>query len=163
MTQGESMSRDGGAESECLRAEVQRFVRGFGLLDEGRTPCGKRRPTPEAHALMALLDASRRGERLTHRELAALLRVDKSNVTRLCQRLVEAGELEQTPGAEDARTRRLALTPKGARAARGLERASAERFGRLFAAVPPDRRAPLLDAFRALNAALAEQNDEVEP
>jgi DNA-binding MarR family transcriptional regulator len=152
-----------GAGGEQFRAEVQRFVRGFGLLDEGRTPCGKRRPTAEAHALMALLEASRRGEPLTHRGLAALLRVDKSNVTRLCQRLVEAGELEQTPGAEDARTRRLALTPRGARAARGLERASVERFDRLLAAVPPERRAALLDAFRALNAALAAETNEVEP
>jgi DNA-binding MarR family transcriptional regulator len=157
------MARDGCGDGELLRAEVQRFVRGFGLLDEGRTPCGKRRPTPEAHALMALLDASRRGEPLTHRELAALLHVDKSNVTRLCQRLVDAGELEQAPGVEDARTRRLALTPKGARAARGLERASAERFDRLLAAVAPGQRAALLDAFRALNVALAEQTPEAEP
>jgi DNA-binding MarR family transcriptional regulator len=157
------MSRDDGGESERLRDEVQRFVRGFGLLDEGRTPCGKRRPTPEAHALMALLDASRQGAPLTHRDLAALLRIDKSNVTRLCQRLVDAGELEQAPGAEDGRTRRVALTPKGARAARGLERASAERFERLFAAIPSGQRAPLLDAFRALNEALAEQTSEVDP
>lgn len=155
------MARDAGGEGERLRAEVQRFVRGFGLLEEGRTPCGKRRSAPEAHALMALLDASRRGDSLAHRELATLLNVDKSNVTRLCQRLVDAGELEQAPG-EDARTRRLTLTPKGARAARGLERASAGRFERLLASVPPEQRAPLLEAFRALNAALAEQTDEVE-
>jgi DNA-binding MarR family transcriptional regulator len=156
------MARDAGGESERLRAEVQRFVRGFGLLEEGRTPCGKRRPTPEAHALMALLDASHRNASLTHRELAALLNIDKSNVTRLCQRLVDAGELEQAPGAEDARTRRVALTPKGARAARGLEQASADRFERLLAAIPRGQRAPLLAAFRTLNEALAEQTDEVE-
>lgn len=157
------MADEAGREGERLRAEVQRFVRGFGLLDEGRTPCGKRRSTAEAHALMAMLDASRRGTSLTHRELGVLLNIDKSNVTRLCQRLVDAGELAQKPGAEDARTRRLALTPKGVRAAGGLERASAERFGRLLAAIPCDRREPLLDAFRALNAALAAQTNEVEP
>ena len=150
------------ADANALRAEVQRFVRGFGLLEGGRTPCGKRRPTPEAHALMALLEASRRGGAVTHRGLAALLNVDKSNVTRLCQRLVDAGELEQARGEGDARTRRLALTPKGVRAARGLERSSAERFERLLAAVPRPQRAPLLDGLRALNAALAEQTAEVK-
>jgi DNA-binding MarR family transcriptional regulator len=103
-----------------------------------------------AHALMALLA---KGE-LSQQELGAELRIDKSNVARLCAKMVEVGHVEQKPSAEDGRSRIVSLTPPGKRLAREVEVASHRRFEALLAALPSARRAPLIAALEQLVAAI---------
>jgi YD repeat-containing protein len=57
-----------------------------------------------------------------------VLGIDKSNVTRLCAEMVEAGHLVQAESLEDGRTWRLSLTPRGRRLAERVEDASRSRF-----------------------------------
>ncbi|ESL76198.1 MarR family transcriptional regulator [Klebsiella quasipneumoniae subsp. quasipneumoniae] len=59
-----------------------------------------------------LLEVSVRGT-ITAAQLVTLLGLEKSSVSRMVARLLAAGELEERPCAEDARSKSLALTAKG--------------------------------------------------
>lgn len=138
-----------------LRSEVRAFVRGFGLLDEERTPCGVQVAPREAHALTVLADAERAGEHLSQSDLRRALGIDKSNVTRLIQRLRDDGRVEQDVSEEDGRVRRLRLTSTGRRVAGRLEEQSLLRFQALVDAIPCEERAAVVRALHALNRALS--------
>jgi DNA-binding MarR family transcriptional regulator len=129
---------------------MQQLFRGFGALAGDTTPCGKPLPMAHAHALMALLA---NGE-LSQQELGAELRIDKSNVARLCAKMVELGHVEQRPSAQDGRSRIVSLTAPGKRLASEVEVASHRRFEALLAAVPAGRRAPLIAALEQLVSAI---------
>ncbi len=83
------------------------------------------------------------------------LAIDKSNVARLCAKMVKTAHLIQERAPEDGRARLLVLTAKGQELARSIEQASRARFGSLFAALPRDRRSAVLDAMAALSQAVA--------
>ena len=155
-----SMSHSSG--TELLRQHIQQFVRKFGLLAEDRTPCGAPIGPREAHALMIVLERERRDDPPRQNELAAELGIDKSNVTRLVQRLRKQGRVEQVASQEDGRARLLRLTPKGRRLAETTERASRQRFEVLLEGIPPAVRKTVLAAVALLNEALDKQSTEVE-
>jgi DNA-binding MarR family transcriptional regulator len=141
-------------EVEQLRALVQHFVRRFGLLVTRRTPCGFPMSPSYAHALMLL--RRREGEALTtlQSDLAQTLAIDKSNVARLCERMVKAGHATQTVPPGDGRSRAVALTAKGARLAGRIETGSRDRFSAVAAAIPRHKRNAVLAALADLNAAI---------
>ncbi len=113
-----------------LRSAVQAFVRRFGLLTPDRTPCGQPLSVSEAHALMTLSEWERRdpGCAPTLKDLRALLALDKSNVTRVCQRLERSGMLRSRPSPTDGRAKVLQLTAKGRRRAETVDGASRATF-----------------------------------
>lgn len=137
-----------------LQTSIQDFVRSFGLLVTKQTPCGQPVTPSIAHALMALLDRDEQGLPTQQHELAELLGLDRSSITRLCSRLEGAGRLKQEPAPADARTRRLRLTASGQRMATNLRAASLTRFTRIVDAIPPSQRQPLLEAVKLLTAAV---------
>lgn len=130
---------------------MQTFVRDFGLLAQDATPCGKPLATSHAHALMILLDDTRS---LSQKDLADELGLDKSNVTRLCQKMEGEGQIEQVRGAEDARVRLLKLTVRGTKLAREIEQYSKDRFATLLKAVPASERARLFEGLELLSKAV---------
>lgn len=111
---------------------MQRLFRRFGALAMEATPCGKPLPIAHAHALMVLLA---RGD-ATQQELGRELGIDKSNVARLCARMVEAGHVSQRQDDDDGRSRRVSLTTRGERLAREVDEASKARFGAILTALP---------------------------
>lgn len=133
-----------------LRDATQRFIRGFGLLASNNTPCGKPLSTAQAHALLVLLA---RGE-LSQHDLVQELGIDKSNVARLSAKLVREGQAKQRTGAEDGRSRLVALTDKGAKLAREVDKASRARFASVIAALPSGRVGPIVESLRQLNDAI---------
>src|SRR5690242_17120964 len=90
---------------ERLRGLVQQFIRRFGLLVTKQTPCGQPLSTSYAHALMVLLERSPSGFGISQAELGATLVIVKSNVARLCSRMVAAGHAVQAVASTDARSR----------------------------------------------------------
>ena len=133
-----------------LRRLLQGIFRKYGVLAADTTPCGKPLTMAHAHALMVLRTA---GE-LSQRELAGELSIDKSNVARLCARMVVAGHATQMTSAADGRSRRVVLTASGLRLAAEVEAASAARFGALFEHLPAPRRKSILAALRDLEAVI---------
>jgi DNA-binding MarR family transcriptional regulator len=140
------------ADADALRRLLQRLFRRFGALATDSTPCGTPLSMVHAHALMVLLA---KGEQ-SQQALAAELCIDKSNVARLCAKLVEAGHVTQRPSEHDGRSRRVSLTVRGERLAREVDVASGARFGALLAAVPQAQRGQVVEALQLLVAALEE-------
>lgn len=138
------------APTEELRRATQQLFRRFGTLAAESTPCGKPLPMAHAHALMLLLG---RGE-LSQQELGAELGIDKSNVARLCARMVEAGHANQRSCPQDGRSRRVTLTARGKRLAAEVDTASRARFEALLMAIREDRRGQVVAALEELVAAL---------
>ena len=139
---------------ERLRGLVQHFVRSFGLLVTKQTPCGQPVSPSYAHALMVLLKPPGGAGRISQAELGAALGIDKSNVARLCSRMVSAQHATQDVAPADGRSRLVALTPKGTRLAQRIDQASRDRFARIVASLSLSKRAAIFDSLSALNAAV---------
>ncbi|HYP90415.1 MAG TPA: MarR family winged helix-turn-helix transcriptional regulator [Polyangiaceae bacterium] len=137
-----------------LQTSIQAFVRNFGLLVTRQTPCGQPVTPSIAHALMALLERQNAGRSTYQHELAELLGLDRSSVHRLCARLEADGRVRQEPAPDDARTRRIQLTPSGERMASNIQAASLQRFTRIVDAIPASKRRALLDGLKVLTAAV---------
>ena len=118
-------------DTDRLRELVQSFVRSFGLLVTRETPCGQPISPSYAHALMVLLERARDRRETSQADLALVLGIDKSNVTRLCSRMEAADHVLQARAPNDGRSRLLTLTVRGQRLAHRVERASHDRFGRI--------------------------------
>jgi DNA-binding MarR family transcriptional regulator len=148
---------------EELRRLTQRFFRRFGALAADSTPCGKPLPVAHAHALMVLLA---QGE-LTQQALGAELGIDKSNVARLCAKMVRSRHVKQRPSERDGRSRLVSLTSRGARLAQDVDDASRARFGALLAGIPEPRHRDVVIALQhlvdALDAAPAAPLEERTP
>jgi DNA-binding MarR family transcriptional regulator len=137
-------------QAEELRSLVQRLFRRFGTLGTDTTPCGKPLSIAHAHALMFLLG---RGER-TQQELGAELCIDKSNVARLCMKMVDEGHAVQASGPEDRRTRVVSLTTAGKRLAREVNTASRQRFGALLGGLDATQREQVIQGLSQLVATI---------
>jgi len=151
------------AQTAHLRQLVQGFVRSFGLLVTSETPCGLPIAPSYAHALMVLLEHAESSPPMSQADLERILGIDKSNVTRLCSRMVAAGHVVQERAPNDGRSRLVNLTATGRRLAERVEQASRERFGRIVAALPRDQRSTVFESLAALNEAVESLRDEGEP
>jgi DNA-binding MarR family transcriptional regulator len=116
------------ATARRLRDAVRHLVVAHGALEELTRPCGAKLSIPHAYALLELRD---HGDPMTVSELAAKLAIDRTNVSRLCARMEEAGHLARAPHPEDGRARALRLTARGKKLARVVDDQSASHFGRL--------------------------------
>ncbi len=57
---------------------------------------------------------------MTSGDLGDFLRLEKSSVSRLVRKLIDCGELRETPDESDARSKLLSLTAKGRRTLEAL-------------------------------------------
>jgi DNA-binding MarR family transcriptional regulator len=115
------------ATARRLRDAVRHLVVAHGALEEVRRPCGTELSIPHAYALLELLQR----EPMTVSELAAKLAIDRTNVSRLCVRMEEAGDLARSPHPEDGRARALRMTARGKKLALAVDERSAGHFDRL--------------------------------
>ena len=111
-----------------FRDAVRRLMVAHGTLEEARRPCGTPMSMPNAYALLELLHADKA---MTVSELASRLAIDRTNVSRLCARMEDAGELARRDHPEDGRARALALTARGKKLAQNVDDTSARHFARL--------------------------------
>jgi DNA-binding MarR family transcriptional regulator len=136
--------------ARALRDAFRRLLVAHDTLDDTRRPCGAALSLPHAHALLVLREA--RGA-MTISELASELSIDRTNVSRLCARMEELGELQRLPNPADGRSSVLCLTARGQDLASHIDRTSAEHFGRVAQGLGP--AAPeVLDALERLVQAL---------
>jgi DNA-binding MarR family transcriptional regulator len=90
-----------------IRAASRLMVRELGFMDA--TVAASDYPPSAVHTI---LEIGIRGP-LTSGELGDFLRLEKSSVSRLVRKLVDCGELRETPDEADARSKLLSLTAKG--------------------------------------------------
>lgn len=92
-----------------IRAASRLMVRELGFMDA--TVAATDYPPSAVHTI---LEIGVRGP-LTPGELCDFLRLEKSSVSRMVRKLIESGELRETPDADDARSKLLSLTARGRR------------------------------------------------
>jgi DNA-binding MarR family transcriptional regulator len=115
-------------QARALREALRHLLVAHQALQDNRRPCGKSLPLPHAYALLELLQ---RGP-MRIKELSRLLSIDNSNVSRLCARMEEYGDLERHRDPEDGRAWRVALTAQGRTLAQSVDISSAAHFARLL-------------------------------
>ncbi|WP_050463361.1 bifunctional helix-turn-helix transcriptional regulator/GNAT family N-acetyltransferase [Herbaspirillum autotrophicum] len=92
---------------ESIRAASRQMVRELGFMQA--TLAATDYPPSAVHAIMEI--GSRQS--LTAVQLAEVLCLEKSSVSRMVRKLIEGGELKEAPSATDARAKVLTLTAKG--------------------------------------------------
>jgi len=140
------------ATPEELRGSIRALVRRLGVLNTDRTPAGIPLGVSYCHAVSALMETP---EPLRQRDLAEVLNLNKSSVTRLCRRLEEDGHLEISADADDGRARSLTLTASGRELGEQIHVASRDRYAALLAIIPKAEHENVLRSLDVLNAALA--------
>ncbi len=92
-----------------IRAASRLMVRELGFMEQ--TLAATEYPPSAVHTI---LEIGARGP-MTSVQLAEILHLEKSSVSRMVRKLIECGELKEASDAEDARIKPLSLTPKGRR------------------------------------------------
>jgi DNA-binding MarR family transcriptional regulator len=92
-----------------IRAASRQMVRELGFMET--TLAATDYPPSAVHTI---LEVGLRGP-TTAMQLAVSLHLEKSSVSRMVRKLVEAGELRETADLDDARSKLLSLTGKGRR------------------------------------------------
>jgi len=89
-------------------------------------------------------------------DLADVLGVDPSTVTRMCDRLVRKGLACRRRGNSDRRSVRISLAPPGRELVQEVTRQRRAELKKILARLPDEDRSPVLAALRAFAAAAGE-------
>jgi DNA-binding MarR family transcriptional regulator/RimJ/RimL family protein N-acetyltransferase len=133
---------------EPLRAASRLLVRELGFM--GGTLAGTRHPPSAVHALIEI----GRAGRLAARDLCGLLNLDKSSVSRMLRKLIEAGEIDAWPDGQDARSKYLTLTAKGRGSLKMIDNLACRQVDAALALLPAETRRQTVDGLAAYAQAL---------
>jgi DNA-binding MarR family transcriptional regulator len=151
MTQPNSRSPGTRADDLGMIAQIRdvsrAIVREWGFM--GGDFAGTDLSPSTVHALIEI----DKGE-VTARELGTRLRLEKSSVSRLLRKLVDSGDVLETPSTDDARSKMLSLSPQGRRQVEAVhDFANAQVAGALKRLLPGQDRT-VLDGLRLYTRAL---------
>lgn len=118
-----------------FRRFVSEVIRLTGSLGRQRSVVANLTLT-QCHILVEMRD-----QRLRHGDLAAILLVDSSTLTRTVGALVDQGLVRREPNPENRRETFLSLTPAGLEALAEIDRIMDARYAKLLSHIPPDRAA----------------------
>ncbi|WP_295959005.1 helix-turn-helix domain-containing GNAT family N-acetyltransferase [Rhodoferax sp.] len=104
---------------DSVRSASRKMVRELGFMQS--TLAATDYPPSAVHAILEI----GRQQSLTAAQLADILNLDKSSVSRMVRKLVEADEVQESASGADGRAKTLTLTPQGQRTW-----AAVEAFGR---------------------------------
>ena len=100
---------------------------------------------------------------ISAKELAEILQIDKSGVSRLVEDLVQKEYVERKPSSEDRRFITLKLLPKGQERFEKIEHDMYYEFKRVLEEIPKDKREQVVESLRLYNeacSAVEEQNND---
>lgn len=87
------------------------------------------------------------------KELAEILHVDKSGISRSVEELVQKGFVERTPSKEDRRFVTLSLLPKGQERFEKIENDMYVKFKEVFEQIPFEKQKQVIEALKLYNEA----------
>lgn len=133
---------------EDVRAASRAMVRELGFM---RSTLAATDYSPSA--VHALMEIGARGV-TTAAQLAPLLRLEKSSVSRMIAKLIKAGELRESTGGGDGRVKELSLTPQGARTVADIHAFGRNQATAALALLAPDERRTVAQGLAAYARAL---------
>jgi DNA-binding MarR family transcriptional regulator/GNAT superfamily N-acetyltransferase len=128
-----------------VRATSRHLVRELGFMEQSLA--GTSMPPSAVHAL---LEIGARGT-LTAGDLADLLRLEKSSVSRMLRKLIASGEVKEEPLG---RTKALSLTPKGRATTAGIHHFARTQVAQALRRMDPTQHRTVLDGLRLYAGAL---------
>lgn len=138
---------------EELREVSRKLVRELGFLRPSVANTGL-----GASAVHAILEIGRTPG-IQARDLARLVRLDKSNTSRQVVRLEAAGLVSREPTSDDARSYHLCLTDAGQVLLRKIDRFSTDQVSRALDKLAPDDRQALIRSLTLYVEALNQGNE----
>ncbi|BAL79064.1 MarR family winged helix-turn-helix transcriptional regulator [Bradyrhizobium cosmicum] len=142
-----------------IRAASRLMVRELGFMDA--TVAASDYPPSAVHTI---LEIGIRGP-MNSGELGDFLRLEKSSVSRLVRKLIDCGELRETPDELDARSKRLSLTAKGRRTMAALHAFGRQQVSGALAVLTEAEQRKVREGMMLYARALRESRNEdaVEP
>ncbi len=140
-----------------IRAASRQLVREFGFM--GGSFAGTDLPPSAVHALIEI-DAS---AEISARNLGALLRLEKSSVSRMLRKLIISGDVLEEPSDEDARIKKLSLSAAGKARVAAIHAFARAQVAGALDRLPSEHHRTVLDGLRLYADALASTQDAPSP
>ena len=132
-----------------LRENARLLIRRLGLLERDNAGCCCI-TMPQCHVLVEV----GRHKTLSVNDLAQLLNLDKSSVSKTVDKLVTSGLLCREPSPEDRRYVVLTLRPEGQGAYEDIESRMEAHFGKILQAIPVEKHAQVIESLDLFTKAL---------
>lgn len=137
--------------SNYLRELIRVLVRNLGILEKGdATCCGV--TISQCHAIVEI----GRAQEISLNELAELLTLDKSTMSRTINNLVENALVVRKLHPEDRRYVTIKLTDEGIKIFKNIEEGMKQYFNTIFNSIPENKREQVLDSLKLLIKAVSE-------
>ena len=140
-------------ESQQLRELIRLLERKLGILEDGEMACCGI-SMAQCHALIEI----GRAKRISLVDLAKLLNLDNSTMSRTVNNLVNNGMVERQPDPNDRRYITIQLTQEGLEQFHGIESGMGEYFMKIYDAIPSESRAQVLESLQILLKAIADSD-----
>lgn len=131
--------------SEYLRELLRILVRNLGILEKSDASCCGV-TIAQCHAIVEI----GRIKKISLIELADLLGLDKSTMSRTINNLVEAGLVKRDIDAENRRYITIQLTDQGTEVFVSIENSMYRYYSDIFKSIPEDKRNQVLDSLEVL-------------
>ncbi|MCM0647283.1 MarR family transcriptional regulator [Clostridium swellfunianum] len=132
-------------ESHFLRELIRILVRNLGILEKGEaTCCGV--TVSQCHAIVEI----GRAEQISLNDLAELLALDKSTMSRTINNLVDSGLAIRELHAEDRRFVSIKLTNEGIKVFENIESSMEYYYNSIFSSIPEDKREQVLESLQLI-------------
>lgn len=135
--------------SEFLRELIRILVRDLGILEKSDASCCGV-SLAQCHAIVEI----GRKEKISLVDLASLLGLDKSTMSRTINNLVEADLVLRDLDKENRRYVIIQLTEKGRNVFRNIEESMDEYYKSIFHSIPENKRSQVLESLQLLKEAV---------
>ena len=135
--------------SEILRELIRILVRDLGVLEKSDASCCGV-SLAQCHAIVEI----GRKEKISLVELASLLGLDKSTMSRTINNLVESDLVLRDLDMENRRYVIIQLTEKGCSVFRNIEESMDEYYKSIFNSIPENKRSQVLESLQFLKEAV---------
>ncbi|MDU2066773.1 MAG: MarR family transcriptional regulator [Sporomusaceae bacterium] len=136
-------------DSQRLRETTRILIRKLGVLERSGATCCSITMT-QCHVIV---ETGRR-QQISVNDLAQLLNLDKSTVSRTVDQLVNQGLLLREPDPNDRRYVSLGLTEQGRELFLSIESRMENYFGEILAAIPEEKQSQIIESLQILTEAL---------
>lgn len=142
-------SSPSGAMVEGIRVASRHLVRELGFLHDGLA--GTDLPPSAVHALIDL-DAC---DGITAKDLGDRLHLEKSSISRMLRKLIDSGDVCETPGRRDGRTKTLSLTASGRRRVSAIHAFARAQVVQALSHLTPEEQQTVLSGLDLYGTALS--------
>lgn len=134
-----------------LRELIRILVRNLGILEKSEANCCGT-TISQCHAIVEI----GRAKQMSLIEIADLLGLDKSTMSRTINNLVEDNLVIRETHAEDRRYVTISLTEKGQAVYQGIESSMGIYYKQIFKLIPENKREQVMESLKLLTDAVKE-------